>query len=301
MMMRKRVQVLLSLLLLLAMGLTLASCGAKVDRSGEWGAYFAAFESFSDQMKKNTRFLCIDSQEVEGSNYQKLYDLFYEFCKGEKMRLLEGGWSTLYAEHLLTNDGKFTDGYLVSFSGAVWSEKRDTLTVTVSFRSSTSVDTYNFGGTVTVSKTDGKWTARPRAEGSALKGPEGAYLAVFEYYAENAGMSGLKDLLVLDPKCVEQEVEDKVYAGLRTLAAQHGYTCRKASWEALKSDGLISEAGEFLTGYQISYSDVEWQASDLVTMTCWMMQGDMQGLGGIFTVLWEDDRWVVTNVKEMMS
>ena len=118
---QKRVTKLISLLLLMAFGMTLfVSCGAKADRSGEWGAYYAAFEAFSDGIKKNTRFLCVDGNEVEGNNYPKLYDLFYEYCKGKSMRLLEGGWAQLYQEHLLTNDGKFTDGYLLTFSSFVW-------------------------------------------------------------------------------------------------------------------------------------------------------------------------------------
>ena len=275
--------------------MTLVCCGtpASTDKSGEWGAYFTAFEAFSEQMKENTSFLCIDRNDVEGNNYDKLYDLFDNYCKGKKMRLLEGERVILRQKDLLTNDGELKDGYLVSFAEAVWSKNRDTLTVTVSLQNSTTVNGSNPYGTVTVTKADGKWQAQILPGGSTYKGPEGAYLAVFDYFVKNAGMSTLKDVLVVDPGGIEQEARQKVYEGLKRMAAQQGYTYRKAGWEQLANDGLISESGEFLTGYHLRYSDVEWQASDLAVMTCQITQG----FGGTFTVLWDTDRWAVTNVR----
>ena len=305
-MMKNKISLLLSVLLFIATGFTLAGCGKKADniasdRSGEWGAYFAAFEAVSTEMKPTTRFLCIDRGDANLGNYEKLYRLLDEYCKGKKIQLLEGDRDTLRQEKRLTSDGEFTDGYLVSFAEIVWSKGRDTLTVTVALSDFSIVDGTNPGGTVTVTKGDGRWQAQICPDGSTQKGPEGAYLAVFEYCIQNAGMSGQRDCLAVATNGIEREVKDKVFEGLKALAATQGYTCRKATWEQLVQDGLVSEAGEFLTGYHLSYSDIEWQASDLAIMTCRIMQSETQVFFRRFTVLWEGERWVATSTQSQLS
>ena len=297
----KRVMTILAALLLLMSSLPLSGCNS-LDTDGEWGAYYAAFQVYAKEMKSDTLHLCVDNSEIEEENKQKLYDLFYEYCKENKMTLAEGDWIALYASQQLTDSSEYEKGYLVTFMDAIWTEDRAQVTLTVSLKSSATAGENNLGGTVTVTKKNGEWQAVKTAAEKDETGKAGAYCKVFDYFVKQAGMSGLKTLLVLDPGGVETDVLAELRTLLTSRAGKQGYSYRECDWETLISENLVDSSGDFSDGYYLSYSDVKWNDSlTQLEITCWMKDGNLRGLGGVFTVSRQDTDWVITNVKTMMS
>lgn len=296
--MKKTIAMILSLAFLL---LLLPSC-TNADQSGEWGAYYKAFRAFTKEFSKNTRYICFDNTGVEEKNRQKLYDLFYEFCEDEGMMLVEGGWSELYARGLVDNAGKFTDGYLVSFSSSIWSKDRTELTVSVSLRCGTSFSNQNLGGNVIVTKTKDGWKATRVENDTVLAGKAGAYYAVFNYFVENAGMTGLKTILALDPFGVEEDTLADVEKLLASYAARQDFEFMKATWDGLVEKGYVNESGDFTEGYLLDYEGVQFfDSGKTAEITAWMKQGSLDALGGNYTLELKDGTWQITDVQTMVS
>ncbi len=289
------------LLILVVLTVLLPACG-KADQSGEWGAYYKAFRAYTKEFSKDTQYICLDDTGVEEENRKKLYDLFYEFCKDEGMRIVQGDWAVLYGKGLLDDAGNFTDGYLVSFDNVHWSQDRSEVTLTISLRCTTAFSESNLGGSVTVTKAGEAWDALRADVESALSDTAGAYYAVFAYYTENAGMNGLKSILSLDPRGVEEETLANLEKLLSAYASRQDFTFMKATWDGLVEKGYVNESGNFTDGYHLTYDSVDWiEDGKSVEITSWMMQGDLNALGGIFTVEWTGNGWEVTNVETMMS
>ena len=296
--MKKTIAALLSLVFLL---LLLPACGS-ADQSGEWGAYYKAYRAFTKDFPESTRYICFDNSGVEEENRGKLYDLFYEFCEDEGMILVEGDWSVLYEKGLVDRFGIFTDGYLVSFSGAQWSKDKTELSVSVSLRCGTSFSDQNLGGTVTVTKSDKGWKAVRADDSKVLAGKAGAYYGVFSYFVENAGMSGLKTVLALDPYGVEEDVVSDLEGLLSSYAARQDFDFMKATWDGLVEKGYVNEAGDFTEGYLLSFDNVRFFDNDKTAeITAWMKQGSLDALGGIFTLEYKNGAWQITDAQTMVS
>jgi len=274
----------------------------KADQSGEWGAYYQAFCAFSGEMDKDTRYVCLDQTGIAEENHEKLYDLFDEFCDDESMKLTKGDWVTLYGERLIDDAGNFTDGYLVSFLNVSWSKDRTEVTLVVSMRTTLTISEANLGGSVTVTKTDDGWQAKKNDDAWDLTGKVGAYFAVLDYFANNAGMSGLKSILALDPYGVEADVLPELEKLLVSYMGRQKFRFMKATWDGLKEHGYLDGADYFTDGYFLSFDSVEWiDESKLAEITGWMSQGNLNALGGVFTVEQIDGVWQVTDVQTMMS
>ena len=296
--MKKAISMILCLALLM---LLLPACGS-ADQSGEWGAYYKAFRAYTADFPKDTRYICFDNTGVEEKSRGKLYDLFYEFCEDEGMMLVEGSWSQLYERGLVNNAGIFENGYLVSFSGVSWSDDRSTLTVSVSLRCGTSFSNRNLGGNVTVTKSDKGWKAERADDSEALSGKAGAYYAVFNYFVDNAGMTGLKTILALDPYGVHEDALALVEKILASYAAKQDFEFMKATWDGLVEKGYVNEAGDFTEGYHLTYDDVQfYDGGKTAEITAWMRQGSLDALGGVFALECQNGTWQITDVDTMVS
>lgn len=290
---------LVTLLLPLSM---MTSCSDEPDRKGEWGAYYEALLSYEKDFAKGTRYLCIDYANIEEENQKGLYDLLYYYCKERKMSVVEGGWSTLYGMRLLSDDSEFTDGYMISFTSVNWSKDRGEVSVVLSLKRYADLHGDNLGGSVTVTQSSNGWKANRLDKSKEMEGKAGAYYAVFDYFVKEAGMSGLKTVLALDPAGVEMDILSDLKVMLTSYAGSQGYRFMEGDWEGLKQNGYVDASGVFNEGYLFDYDEVSWNAKgDEVTITAWMKEGDMRALGGVFTVKRQTNTWQIADVKTMMS
>ncbi len=301
--MKKIISTVLLLLTLLSLLTVMTGCGDKQpDRKGEWGAYYEALLAYEKDFAQNTRYLCIDYANIEEENQKGLYDLLYYYCKKNGMSVIEGGWSTLYGMRLLSDESEFTDGYMISFTSVNWSKDRGEVSVVLSLKRHADLHGDNLGGSVTVSKESDVWQAARLDKSKEMAGKAGAYYMVFDYFVKEAGMSGLKTVLALDPKGVEANVLSDLKGMLISYAGSQGYRFMEGDWEGLKQNGYVDEAGVFNEGYLFAYEEVSWDVNaDVVTITAWMKEGDMRALGGVFTVKRHNGTWQITDVKTMMS
>ncbi len=299
--MKRIISTILVTVLVLSLLPVMTGCDDAPDRKGEWGAYYEAFLAFRKDMK-DTRYLCLDYQNVEEENQKELYDLFYHYCKENGMSVVEGNWSTLYGMRLLTEDGEFTDGYMISFTSVNWLEDRSKVQIVLSLKRNAETGNENLGGSVSVAKTEDGWQAKRLDESAEMSGKAGAYYKVFDYFVKEAGMSGLKSILALDPDGVEEDVLSDLEVLLTSYAGSQGYRFMKATWGGLKENGYVDSSNVFNEGYLFAYEDVSWNAEgDTLTVTAWMKEGDMRALGGVFTVKGQNGTWQITDVKTMMS
>ena len=297
--MKQTISILLLCALFVCM-IPIAGCG-EADRSGEWGAYYEAFLSFADEMKKDTRYICIDISCVEEQNRTGLYDLVYAYCKDNGMSIVQGDWGVLHSMQLLDDSSEFTDGYLLSFADAKWSEDRSQVTFVVSLKRVADVHADNLGGSVSLAKKGNAWQVTSEKTSDLKQSKAGAYLAVLEYYISEAGMSGLKTILAMDPDGVEADVWQEVKQLVTSCVGKQGYRFMEADWQGLVEHGYV-DAGVFVDGYLLSYEDHTWSSDNKTfAVTSWMKEGDMRALGGNFTVEWINGSWQVTDVQTMMS
>lgn len=301
--MKRIVSCILLAVLCCSLAFFMTSCGA--DQSGEWGAYYQAFRAFSGSISGEVNSVCLNYTGIEEKNQKKLYDLFVEYCEDHYKTLHTGDLGKIFemaGVNYATN--MFNKICLVTFADVTWNQDRTEATMSVSIKRNLYADGNNSGGVVKVVKKGDGWKATPLIdEEELMKTKAGAYGMILQHYLRSEVQIDCvnKHYVSLDTTDLQQDVKQDVIHLVRSEFAGQGMSYIEATWDELKEKGYVVNS-EFSDGYHLTFGNERWSEDGKnATIYSWMIEGDYRALGGIFTLVNKDGKWIIDHVDEMVS